>query len=156
MQQQAKSTNYQIISYENVLRNSGVQFNFLEFWNIELRATRVFVILCARTCAYACSYLLVEHRVARTMQAPYSVHCHQLELLDVVHVKQHQTRERAVEKLLLFGKNGKESNLAMTAEYVCAVVRSSSGLDTVSPYHALASAGAAGGSNSESCSSTVG
>jgi hypothetical protein len=48
----------------------------------------------------------------------------------VVHVKQHQTRERAVEELLLFGKNGKESNLAMTVEGVCAVVGASSGLDT--------------------------
>ena len=55
----------------------------------------------------------------------------------MAHIKQHQSRERAVEELLLFGENGKESNLAMTAEYVCAVVRSSSGLDTVSPYHAL-------------------
>jgi hypothetical protein len=48
----------------------------------------------------------------------------------VVHLKQHQSRERAVEELLLFGKNGKESNLAMTVECACAVVGASSGLDT--------------------------
>ena len=79
-------------------------------------------------CAYARSYLPVECRVARALQAPYGIHCQELRLFDVVHIKQDQSRERAVEKLLLFGKNGKESDLAMTAEYTCAVVGASSGL----------------------------
>jgi hypothetical protein len=81
-------------------------------------------------CEYARAYLLVEHRVARALPALYSIHCQQLRLLDVVHIKQHQTRERAVQKLLLFRKNGKESNLAMTVEYVGAVVGVSSGRST--------------------------